>query len=127
MIFHVLFLAFQINKMVKIEEINHIIKHRVSPVKYSKFSLGDFISKSLVPTKIPKNAILSLENSKLHIFTYDSVSIRRCLWDGRVTYDNKKIIVNNMMKWLNETGNNCDHYIYDYEDGYVFIDVMDDI
>mgnify|MGYP001158769489 CR=1 FL=1 len=116
----------QINKMFGLNDINHIIKQRVSPVGFLRFSRKELMSKSLVPTKIPKSAILSLENSRLHIFTYDSECVRRCLWDGHVTYDNKKIIVNNMLKWLNETGRSYDYYIFDHEDGCVFSDVIEE-
>ena len=86
----------------------------------------------VVPTKKPERAILSLESSRMHIFLLKEIEIHNCLWDGCITYEDKKSIMTNMLTWLKKikkynkkeiiTGN-----LVDFEDVNVFEESINDL
>ena len=118
-------LALQINRVFPIEDVQHLIDARAPPPQVT-FVRGDLVGYRalVVPTRIPDTATVSMEASRLHL--HDPETFRRCVWDGAVSYDEKKEIVAHMLQWRIATNQTeLDHHLCDHEDGSVFADVMD--
>ena len=120
--------SLQINRMFTLQDVKHLVRARID-IRKKRIEYGDFpkFDLVLVPSKIPKDVILCLESDRMHIFLHDWERIRSCVWDGNVTFDDKKEIVCNMMQWLNKTTYRFDHLLYDIEDGIVFSEVVDEL
>lgn len=122
-------LALHVNSWFLITDIEHLIKPRIkSKVKYE----GNFKGYNglIVPTKIPKHAVVStetIESTRMHFFLHDEERFRNCVWDGEVSYGDKKDIVTSVVKWLNQTDYSIEHLLYDYEDGSVFTEVIEEL
>lgn len=118
-----LLMALQINWSVSSDDVRSLLKKRTSPPAIYK-AYGNGLWKGVV-VSTPQRVMLSLRSSKLHLFLHDGHKFRTCLWDGHVTFDEKKEVVLDMLQSLNLTG--TPHEIYTYEDGVVFADVMDEL
>ena len=114
--------AIQINRLFDLPDVIHLVKARTPPPKVNQVAYGD-LKGYFVSTKMPTHAVLSFESNRIHLFLHDNKSIRRCVWDGSVTFDDKKEIMYNMMTWWNENRTCFDHMLINYEDGEVFTDV----
>lgn len=147
---HLYFMVFgiQLNSWFLIKDIQHLLNRRFEETY--KVSHGDMeeIRGLVVPTKIlaaegrcqdleigrsphslrPKHAIVAVESSRMHFLLHDSESFRRFLWDGYVSYDEKKEILINVMKWLNQTEHSIQYaQMNDHEDGSIFNEVLEEL
>lgn len=131
--FYVLLLcttSHQINKVFPLTDVAHLVAARVSRLQ-PKLAYGNLTAytnayhSAIVPTKMTQHVIVSLKSDKMHFFLHDNLRIRRCVWDGCVSIDEKKSIVCNMAFWLtHNTKFATDHFLYDFEDGSVFTDIL---
>tara|TARA_Y100000748_G_C15501600_1_gene490334 strand:+ start:2980 stop:3399 length:420 start_codon:yes stop_codon:yes gene_type:complete len=121
---NLLFLAFQVNSWFRLSDLEHIIeprrKHLVASYDNDKFKGYTGV---ITPTKIPKYVIAASERKRMHFFLHDKERFRCCLWDGEVSYDDKKDIVTSAVKWLNQT-ERIDYLLHNEEDGLVFSEVL---
>ena len=123
---HVLCVAMQINKMFPIGDIYHLVKPRLTP-PIVKRAYGDLegYRAMVTPTKKISHACLCIESARMHFFLHDGERFRRCVWDGCVSFDDKKEIVLNMMNWMVKTEHaNLDYLLHAHEDGLVFNEVV---
>jgi hypothetical protein len=123
-------LGIQLNSWFLIKDIQHILNSRFEETYKVSILYGDMeeIRGLVVPTRIPKHAIVAAESSRMHFLLHDSESFRRFLWDGYVSYDEKKEILINVMKWLNQTEHSIQSaQIHDYEDGSIFNEVLEEL
>ena len=65
----------------------------------------------------------------MHVFIHDRECISKCMWDGHVSYDDKKEIVSNMMQWWVADANHTlrTHRLVSYEDGLVVNEVVHEL
>ena len=126
---HLLSFSLQINRMFAAAHVKHLLDTRMPPASSTRFygDVSAYVGVVTSAQQVPELAILSMESSRMHIFLHDTARIRRCLWDGAVTYDDKKEIVKHMMLWLNATDFGCTARIHNYEDGCVFGDVLQEM
>lgn len=138
-IINLFYFSLQINKLFPINDVQHIVNSRSKQPKWINFENLD-INKPLqyrltVSTKLPTHAILSLKSKKLHMFLHNGDKICRCIWDGNVSFNDKRKIVKNMVKWVKNTQykkymiKNIQNveYIKDIEDQIIFIDVFNEL
>tara|TARA_B100001778_G_scaffold194287_1_gene160140 strand:- start:363 stop:746 length:384 start_codon:yes stop_codon:yes gene_type:complete len=115
--------------MFEYGEVKHLITPRLPPptVHYGGQDLEDF--KGVVAsTKMPNQVVLSLEAARMHFFLHDCQRIQMCVWEHTVTYDEKKEIVMNMVRWLQSTKySSLNHLLHDYEDGSIFTEVYNEL
>ena len=117
-------LAVQVNRLFPLKDVLHLVRPRLP--RYYRIEYGNFkeYDAMVVSSKAPEHTIVSLESNRLHVFLHDHTCIRRCVWDGDVSFDDKKDIVRNMMTWwagANHT--QFTHKLVSYEDGVVFTDI----
>lgn len=128
MLFHLLAFGLQINRMFPLNDVMHIVARRTVPLRTE---YGDFegYDGMVVSVKIPTHAIVSLESDRMHLFLHDEERVCRCVWDGSVTFDDKKEVVTDMMKWWGNESNRSllDHRLISYEDGCVFTEVIEEL
>ena len=120
----------QLNSCFLIKDIQHLLNRRIDDSYKVTILYGDIeeIRGLVVPTRIPQHAIVAVESSRMHYLLHDSESFRRFLWDGYVSYDEKKEILINVMKWLNQTEHSIQSaQIYDHEDGSIFNEVLEEL
>ena len=126
--FHFICLALQINRRFPLTEVQHLINARTQlyKTKYHSLDCDSMLTfGKIVSTKLPEHAILSMEAHKIHIFLHDDCNIRRCVWDGDMSFDRKTSVVHNLIQWLNETENSYNYTLMDHEDSCVFYSVLD--
>jgi hypothetical protein len=125
---HLLCVTVQINRMFAIDDIYHLVKPRLSPPKITR-AFGDLEGYAMTtPTRKISHACLCMESARMHFFLHDGERFRNCLWDGFVTYDDKKEIVVNMMKWIVKIDHvNLDYLLHAYEDGVIFNEVTTEL
>ncbi len=120
--------AIQVNRIFPIDDVMHLIRGRTVPPQIKTLQESPSAAKAMVvPTAQPRRAILSLKSSKMHMFLHDCTRFRRCVWDGDVSYDDKKEIVSNMIRWLNRTEFQTEYLFFDDEDELVFSEVIHDL
>ena len=120
--------AIQVNRIFPIDDVMHLVRGRTVPPNIESLKENPSAAKAMiVPTAQPRRAILSLKSSRMHLFLHDCTRFRRCVWDGDVSYDDKKEIVSNMIRWLNQTEFQTEHLFFDDEDELVFSEVIDDL
>lgn len=128
---YLLTLCVQINRMFPLEDVMHLVAARTPPPKITRIGYGDIAGygAAFVPTKLPEYAILSFESNRMHLFLHDHDLVYRCVWDGPVTFDDKKEIVSDMMTWWCSYPNHVqfDHRLTSHEDGVVFTDALHDL
>ena len=116
--------ALQVHGWFRYKDVQHLINPRVH--KYlakGRIEYGDWrgFDSMIASSRIPTHVVVVSEQSHIHFFLHDTQKFRRCLWDGRMAFDEKKNITLTMMKWWqNATELECDHRMFDFEDGAVF-------
>lgn len=124
----ILVTATQVNRIFPIDDVMHLVRGRTVPSKIEILKENNPTAKAMiVPTAQPRRAILSLKSSRIHLFLHDCTRFRRCVWDGDMSYDDKKEIVTNMIRWLNQTEFQTEHLFSDDEDELVFSEAIDDL
>lgn len=127
---YVMLVGIQLNSWFFIKDIQHLLNRRLEDSYKVSILYGNIeeIRGLVVPTRIPQHAIVAVESSRMHYLLHDSESFRRFLWDGDVSYDGKKEILINVMKWLNQTEHSIRHaQINDEEDGSIFNEVLEEL
>lgn len=129
MLIYLLTLSFQINRMFPITDVMHLVEAKTPNPKiiYVEGNIVDFKS-MITSANIPTHATLSYKSDRIHIFVHDCNCITRCIWEGNISFDEKKEIVNNMIKWW-FNGNNklFNHRLVKYEDGLIFTEVLEEL
>jgi hypothetical protein len=125
-------MSYQVNCVFPIQDVYHVISNRLVDSRVNRIGFGDssgYDAMAKVSAKQPLYAFSCMESNRMHFFLHDGLSFRLCLWDGRVSFDDKISIVKSMTQWLQrETGGiYLEHLVFDYEDGVVFTDVFKEI
>ena len=123
-------LGIQINRLFPLDDVMHLVIARTPPPKTTRIEYGDLkgYDTMITSTKMPTHAVLSFEANRIHLFLHDNEFVRRCVWDGPVTFDEKKDILYNMITWWKDSNHTClDQNLVNYEDGVVFTDVISEI
>lgn len=128
-------LSLQINRIFPTRDVMHLIRPRVArPHIQTVYGDPEGYDAAIVPTNLPSTTVAVLVSSRMHFFLLDSATFRYCVWEGYVTFDEKKEIVADMMSWVTQVNQTRyqtsrappsipNHTFYDYEDGLVFTEV----
>ena len=104
-------------RIFPINEVNW--ESRVKKEKRSIF-YGNISAYNLrvVPTKLPQSVIVAMgPDMRTHYFLYDNQRIRRCLWEGYLTFDEKLDISCEVVQWMTDNEKSVEFLIQDHEDG----------
>lgn len=127
-LFQILTVGLQINSMFPLHDVMHIVAKRTVPLR-TEYGDFDGYDGMVLSAKIPTHAIVSLVSDRIHFFLHDEKRVCRCMWDGSITFDDKKDVVMDMMKWWTNKSNRLllDHRLINYEDGCVFTEVIEEL
>lgn len=128
LIVNLLFLSLQVNSWFPIYDVKHILVPRILKLKLNAHVYGDVEGYGrIVPTRAPEHAVVSANDNRMHFFLHDTTCVRHCLWDGKVSFKDKKEIVTSLVEWLDSVNISTSHYLYDHEDGTVFAEVTNEL
>jgi hypothetical protein len=122
--------SLQINRMFAIGEVKHLLRHRLPRPKVCQIDYDNlFQYKHIIQsTKLPTHVNICYESNRLHLFLHDEERICRCVWDGKVRFKEKKIILKNMLMWWQDNDNSMlDQRLLDYEDCLAFVEIIQDM
>lgn len=69
---------------------------------------------------VPKHVVLAMTDEGTHGFLHDDARIRRCMWDGDLSLEDKVGIASKMLAWLRPM-KSIEHHVHNYEDGIVLL------
>jgi hypothetical protein len=121
---YVLSVALQLHSMFSVHDVKHLMVPRMLKLQLRASLYGDVEGfGKIVPAKVPDRVAVASVADKMHFFLHDTERIRRCMWDGAVSLDDKKSIATSLVEWLESVNVSTAHLIYDHEDGSVFAEV----
>lgn len=121
---HLLTVALQVHSLFDIPDVRHLMAPRLVHLQLRARVYGDAEGfGKIVPAKVPDRVAVAFDADKMHFFLHDAERIRRCLWDGDVSFDDKKCIATSLVEWLDSVNVSTAYFLYDHEDGSVFAEV----
>ena len=121
----------QINRMFPIQDVIPLIRARSPPPERRTILEQDDLARlsaKIVSTKTPRRAVVSIKSDRMHIFLHDKKQIRRCVWDGVLSFDDKKKIVSYMLQWHRAAGDDQFEYaLSNTEDQQIFAEVWTEL
>ena len=120
---HALAFALQIHGVFDVRDVRHLMAPRLLDLQLRARVDADAESVGkIVPSKVPDRVAVAFAADRMHFFLHDAERIRRCLWDGDVSLDDKKRIAAPLVAWLDSVNVSTAYLLLD-EDGSVFAEV----
>jgi hypothetical protein len=116
-------IGLQVNGWFHFNQVKHLIVPRIhNYLKPGRIEYGDYkaFDAIIAKTKIPEHVIVSCESTRTHYFLHDKQHIRRCLWDGKISTQQKTEIATSVVQFLNQTNTPFELHMFHYQDAMVF-------